>query len=69
MSDERTPVEDEELERAEGEPLPEREAMMLIDPSGQALLGPPDLADAGAAFLGPPEDAPADPADPADPTV
>ena len=69
MSDERTPVELEELEKVDGEQLPDREAMMLIDPSGQSLLGPPDLADAGPAFLGPPEDAPSDPAEPADPNV
>jgi hypothetical protein len=45
MSDESKPVEQEELDEAEGEELPDREEMMLIDPSGDALLGPPDLAD------------------------
>lgn len=37
--------EDEELEAQDGEVLPEREEMMMVDPSGDALLGPPDLAD------------------------
>jgi hypothetical protein len=45
MTDEPNPLEPEELEEAEGEELPDREAMMLIDPSGDALLGPPDLTD------------------------
>ena len=45
MTDEATPLEPEELEEAEGEQLPDREEMMLIDPGGDALLGPPDLSD------------------------
>jgi hypothetical protein len=45
MTDETQPLEPEELEETEGEQLPDREEMMLIDPSGDALLGPPDLAD------------------------
>jgi hypothetical protein len=45
MSDEPKPLEEEELEAQQGEELPDREEMMLIDPSGDALLGPPDLSD------------------------
>jgi hypothetical protein len=45
MTDEPKPLEPEELEEVDGEQLPEREEMMLIDPSGDALLGPPDLSD------------------------
>ena len=45
MTDETQPLDEEELEQADGEPLPDREEMMLIDPSGDALLGPPDLSD------------------------
>ena len=45
--DEQEPIDDEELARAEAEPLPDREVMSTIDPSGAATggLGPPPLAD------------------------
>ena len=38
---------DDELEAEDGEVLPEREEMMIVDPGGDPLpgLGPPDLAD------------------------
>jgi hypothetical protein len=48
MSDEQPKsdeLSDDELEAEDGELLPEREEMMMVDPSGDALLGPPDLAD------------------------
>ena len=45
MSDERDELEEQELDGVDGEELPDRETMMLIDPGGEALLGPPDLAD------------------------
>lgn len=42
-------LEDDELEETEGELLPDREEMMLVDPTtGESLLGPPDLADPNA---------------------
>lgn len=49
MSDEQHQTEElseEELEGEEGELLPDREEMMIVDPTtGESLLGPPDLAD------------------------
>jgi hypothetical protein len=50
MSDEqRKPAElsDEELDAENGELLPDREEMAIVDPGGDALpgLGPPDLSD------------------------
>jgi len=48
MSDEpqqKDELEEDELQAENGELLPEREEMMLVDPTGDVLLGPPDLAD------------------------
>jgi hypothetical protein len=36
---------EDELEAENGELIPEREELTMVDPSGDALLGPPDLAD------------------------
>ncbi len=45
MSEEREPLTDEELEEQDGEELPNREEMTVINPTGDPILGPPDLAD------------------------
>ena len=48
MTDEpRESLDDDELEEQDGEELPAREAMSIIDPGGAATgnLGPPELAD------------------------
>ena len=44
--DNQEPLEEEELEKANGEPLPDREVMSTIDPSGAVTggWGPPDPA-------------------------
>ena len=49
MPDEHEPITEEELEEAHAEPLPDREVMTTIDPSGGSSygLGPPVLGDPG----------------------